>query len=160
MRTGATIDRQIHRRYATADSYTSEASPTTRRRRRYNTGHWRGDVGRHGRSEFALAHARPVSVKKYKSQTGQWLSSPDTTEPDFGLVASYREHRSEPDYKEKLLASLRSHIGNWVAIRGSEVLVSGNSARDVIGLLRERKLRADSLFRVPQDAKQENIGER
>lgn len=42
-------------------------------------------------------------------------------------------------------------ITRWVAVRGSEVLTSAESAREVITFLRERKLYAESVFRVPAD---------
>lgn len=153
------VHRQIHRRYAAMSARPAAPSLGLHARRR---GAFRREEHSkdQGRSPFVLVEARAVSANKYKSQYALWLEVWRSHEPESGLVANYKEHRSEPDYKEKLLAALRLHIGHWVAIRGAEVLVSGDSPRDVIQLLRDRNLRADSVFRVPRDAKQEIAGER
>jgi len=43
-------------------------------------------------------------------------------------------------------------VGEWVAIRGTEVLVGAPSAREVVGWLSEHRQHADSMFRVPGGA--------
>lgn len=46
---------------------------------------------------------------------------------------------------------LRPHIGEWVAVRGDDVLVGADSAAAVISWLSHHDRRADSIFRVPED---------
>lgn len=93
-----------------------------------------------------------TSANGYKKQYALWLESRQLREPPGSrLAAAYKEHRSELSPADELVSALRSHIGYWVAVRGSEVLTSAESARDVITFLRERRLFADSVFRVPAD---------
>jgi hypothetical protein len=49
-----------------------------------------------------------------------------------------------------LAEALRPFIGNWVAIRGAEVLVAAPSAGEVIRWLARHEQRADSMFKVPK----------
>jgi hypothetical protein len=50
--------------------------------------------------------------------------------------------------RDGLAEALRPFIGDWVAIRGAEVLVAAPSAGEVIGWLARHEQRADSMFRV------------
>jgi hypothetical protein len=152
--------RQIHRRYAATKVHSASPSLEMHARRPGTVRRGEGYHREQGQSPFVIVEARAVSARKYKSQYALWLEVSRSREPESGLAANYKEHRSEPDYKEKLLASLRLHVGHWVAIRGADVLASGNSPRDVIDFLRNRNLRADSVFRVPRDARQDTAGER
>lgn len=52
----------------------------------------------------------------------------------------------EPD---RLVEALRPFIGQWVAVRGDEVLVGARSPKEVVGWLTEHALVADSILRVP-----------
>ncbi|MEX1143136.1 MAG: hypothetical protein WD399_03905 [Thermoleophilaceae bacterium] len=45
---------------------------------------------------------------------------------------------------------LRPHIGEWVAIRGDEVLVGAGSPAEVIAWLSRHGEQAESMFRVPE----------
>lgn len=46
---------------------------------------------------------------------------------------------------DKLLAALRAHLGQWVAVRGDEVIASGEAPEDVLHSIWEQGLRADSV---------------
>ena len=69
------------------------------------------------------------------------------------------ERRSPNNGEEGMLDVLRRFTGQWVAIRGNAVIASGDSPRSLITSVRGRGLRADSVFRVPSDARQDNLGE-
>lgn len=49
-----------------------------------------------------------------------------------------------------LTEALRPFIGRWVAIRGDEVLVAGDSLEEIIDWLNQHQVRAQSMFRVPR----------
>lgn len=51
--------------------------------------------------------------------------------------------RPEPSVEE-----LRPFIGQWVAVRGAEVLVAAPSPKEVVGWLAKHQQRAQSMFRV------------
>lgn len=48
-----------------------------------------------------------------------------------------------------LVEALRPFIGEWVAVRGDEVLVAAPTPRDVVAWLTEHGQQAQSVFRVP-----------
>ena len=48
--------------------------------------------------------------------------------------------------------TLEPFVGQWVATKGPEVLVSAPEPRAVVGWLAEHRQTADSMFRVPSDA--------
>jgi predicted double-glycine peptidase len=50
-----------------------------------------------------------------------------------------------------MVARLRPHIGDWVAVKGEEVLVADSDPGRVIAWLSQHGMEADSLFRVPED---------
>lgn len=50
---------------------------------------------------------------------------------------------------EPLVEALRPFIGQWVAVRGDEVLVAAHSAKEVVAWLARHRQRAESMFRVP-----------
>ena len=50
--------------------------------------------------------------------------------------------------------ALRPFIGRWVATRGTEVLVAADTPAQVVSWLNQYGRRADSMFRVPDDAAQ------
>lgn len=75
----------------------------------------------------------------------------------FGAARRERRHVSpadgspsgerEPSSAERL----RPHIGQWVAVKDEEVLVGAPTPTEAIAWLSRHDLRADSLFRVPED---------
>ncbi len=54
-----------------------------------------------------------------------------------------------PDGLPSMAESLRPFIGQWVAVRGSDVLVAAPSPRQVVAWLAEHDQCAQSMFRVP-----------
>jgi hypothetical protein len=46
---------------------------------------------------------------------------------------------------------LRPHIGEWVAVRGEEVLVGAATPGEVLAWLSQHDQQADSMFRVPEN---------
>ncbi len=129
---------------------------------------------RRATSRSAQSHAlgthvgvNTVSANSYKSSHVLWfeadVAQPGPVSSSLGFSSEHRtwpnEHRTSRSTKEDLVAVLRRHIGSWVAIRGSSVIVSRNSPLAVVSFLREHNLRADSIFRVPKDARQEIPGE-
>jgi hypothetical protein len=50
---------------------------------------------------------------------------------------------------QALVEALRPFIGQWVAVRGDEVLVAAPSPKEVVAWLAQHDERAQSMFRVP-----------
>lgn len=46
--------------------------------------------------------------------------------------------------------ALRPFIGQWVAVRGDEVLVAAGSPKDIVSWLARHQQKAQSMFRVPE----------
>jgi hypothetical protein len=57
------------------------------------------------------------------------------------------------EHGELLVEALRKLTGLWVAIRDEQVMASATSPLEIVRMLRDRGLRADSVFRVPRDAR-------
>jgi hypothetical protein len=51
---------------------------------------------------------------------------------------------------QALADALRPFIGQWVAIRGHEVLVAADSPKEVVSWLARHQQRAQSIFRIPE----------
>lgn len=51
---------------------------------------------------------------------------------------------------QSLGEALRPFIGQWVAVRGDEVLVAAGSPKEVVSWLARHQQRAQSVFRVPE----------
>lgn len=51
---------------------------------------------------------------------------------------------------QTLADALRPFIGQWVAVRGEEVLVAADSPKEVVSWLARHQQKAQSLFRVPE----------
>jgi hypothetical protein len=49
-----------------------------------------------------------------------------------------------------LAEALQPFIGQWVAVRGDEVLVAADSAKEVVAWLARHQQKAQSMFRVPE----------
>jgi hypothetical protein len=78
----------------------------------------------------------------------------------LGFTAARTVHRRRPGHttqagarttvQPQLLAeALRPFIGQWVAVRGEEVLVASNSPAEVVSWLARHQQQAQSMFRVP-----------
>ena len=68
----------------------------------------------------------------------------------------YRAYRAQaggraraPGQRQPLAEALRPFIGQWVAVRGEEVLVAANSPAEVVSWLAQHHQQAQSMFRVP-----------
>lgn len=48
-----------------------------------------------------------------------------------------------------LVEALRPYIGQWVAVKGDEVLVGADSPKEVVAWLTRHDVTGDSMFRVP-----------
>lgn len=57
---------------------------------------------------------------------------------------------SEAAPSRTLAEALRPFIGQWVAVRGDEVLVAAHSPAEVVSWLARYQQRAQSVFRVPE----------
>jgi hypothetical protein len=68
--------------------------------------------------------------------------SPRITRPSAQARAAIR---SEP-----LAEALRPFIGQWVAVRGDDVLVAAGSPKEVVSWLARHQQQAQSVFRVPE----------
>lgn len=145
--------RRLSHRYAGTAEHTSATGTLALRSMRSDERH--GELpGRIRRSYLPIRDAT-TSASGYKNQYALWLESRQLREPGSRLEIAYKEHRSEPGHADELVSALRFHIGHWVAVRGSEVLITAESARDVVTFLRQRKLYADSVFRVPANPREE-----
>jgi hypothetical protein len=51
----------------------------------------------------------------------------------------------------RLATALRPLAGNWVAVKGDDVLVAADTPHEVLAWLSRHGRRADSMFRVPED---------
>lgn len=51
---------------------------------------------------------------------------------------------------QPLAEALRPFIGQWVAVRGDEVLVAAHSPKEVVAWLARHQQKAQSVFRVPE----------
>lgn len=51
---------------------------------------------------------------------------------------------------QPLAEALRPFIGQWVAVRGDEILVAAGSPREVVSWLARYQQKAQSVFRVPE----------
>jgi hypothetical protein len=65
--------------------------------------------------------------------------------------ASPADGSSSGEKERSSVERLRPHIGQWVAVKNEEVLVGAPTPAEVIAWLSRHDLRADSVFRVPED---------
>jgi siderophore synthetase component len=54
-----------------------------------------------------------------------------------------------PGQRQPLAEALRPFVGQWVAVRGEEVLVAASSPAEVVSWLAQHQQQAESMFRVP-----------
>ncbi len=80
------------------------------------------------------AHGREADVTRVAARAAGGRSAPDTAP------------RSRPSAE-----TLEPFVGDWVATKGTEVLVAAAEPRSVVGWLAEHGQQADSMFRVPSD---------
>lgn len=89
------------------------------------------------RSDFTTHHARRVL---------QRLGFPAARRIAPTVDARPPKARREPS---PLVEALRPYIGQWVAVKGDEVLVGAESPKEVVAWLTEHGQVGDSMFRVP-----------
>lgn len=101
------------------------------------------------RADFTTHQARRILTRLgfTAARTGgvraqQALSARRTGPSGLALA----ETPAEPPSRAEVL---RPFIGQWVAVRGGEVLVAASSPRQVVAWLAEHGQRAQSMFRVP-----------
>ena len=111
-------------------------------RRRYPPKQVLGEVTGLDRAEFTTHHARRIL-------TGLgFAAGRRSTEPAPPGPTRLRRDAPEPRPSAE---ALEPFVGQWVATKGSEVLVAAHEPRLVVGWLSEHGLEADSMFRVPAD---------
>jgi hypothetical protein len=59
--------------------------------------------------------------------------------------------RGQADARRDLAEALKPLAGQWVAVKGEDVMVAAASPHDVVAWLSRHDQRADSMFRVPED---------
>lgn len=64
-------------------------------------------------------------------------------------AAPRQEGAGAPGQRQPLVEALRPFIGQWVAVRGEDVLVAANSPAEVVSWLAQHHQQAQSMFRVP-----------
>lgn len=122
-------------------------------------------------SAFVVVHGRRYPARKVLSQAtgtpiGRFTSVQATNV--LGRLGFVTGDRPRQRRKAKLPAlgrpgpakrrgesalhhDLRAHVGEWVAVRGSELLAFGPDAKTVIAQLKERGEIADAMYKVPRD---------
>jgi hypothetical protein len=68
-----------------------------------------------------------------------------------GGAAPGQEGLGEPGKRRSLAEALRPFIGQWVAVRGEEVLVAANSPAEVVSWLAQHQQQAQAMFCVPAE---------
>jgi hypothetical protein len=101
------------------------------------------------RAEFTTHHARRI-LTGLGFPAGRRGSARERASSE--LSASARRRRGGDGVNVRPSAEvLEPFVGQWVATRGSEVLVAAEDPREVVGWLGEHRQQADSMFRVPRD---------
>jgi hypothetical protein len=105
------------------------------------------------RADFTSHHARRVLTRlgfpAGRAVTGRRHSLTSSTPPSATYGA---DERPAPPAE-----ALRPYIGQWVAVRGDEVLVAAPTPKEVVAWLSQHGQRAQSMFRVV-DTEQAVIG--
>jgi hypothetical protein len=107
------------------------------------------------RADFTSHQARRV-LMGLGFPVGRRESAPSNARGEGRLAqASSRRTASAAGAKEhrgrELAETLRSFPGQWVAVKDEELLVAAPTPKEVVGWLARHDLRADSMFRVPED---------
>ncbi len=101
------------------------------------------------RADFTTHHARRVLTRlgfpagRAVSSRGHRPATSGATTPPLAPAAQGTEMRPAPSAE-----ALRPYIGQWVAVRGDEVLVAAPTAKEVVAWLSQHGQRAQSMFRV------------
>lgn len=66
-------------------------------------------------------------------------------------IADRQSTSADGDRQPEPGVSFESLVGQWVALRGGELLVSSPRPADVVSWLATHRQRADTMFRVPED---------
>lgn len=113
------------------------------------------------RADFTTYQARRI-LHRLGFEVGRRRSSSSEAVPlGVGIAPGVVEVRTVGAARgnaERGVSTLREYVGQWVAVRGDEVLVSGASPQEVIRTLQRRDLTAESLFRVPLDPTRDVLG--
>jgi hypothetical protein len=105
------------------------------------------------RADFTSHQARRI-LMGLGFPAGRRPLTPRSADPEAGGFPAegfaYAGASSHADGDE-LAETLRPFRGQWVAVKGGELLVGAPTAQAVVGWLASHGLRADSMFRVPED---------
>jgi hypothetical protein len=77
--------------------------------------------------------------------------SPRVSQAASGATARVASNSTLREREHELAETLRSMRGEWVAIKDGELLVAASTPKELVGWLARHGLRADSMFRVPED---------
>ena len=91
------------------------------------------------RADFTTHQARRILAN---------LGFPVGRRPGAGHIARSRDETAPEPETEAPFAPL---VGEWVAMRGDEILVSAARPEDVVSWLARHGQKADTMFRVPDD---------
>lgn len=147
--------KRSHHRYSEVGMVSTAASPHLGNRLRSESTHNRAYLF----AEYPIAR-RTISAASYKGKPASWVES----ELQPAMLGAHprntfgERHPDEPKRRD-LAVALRKFTGTWVAIRGQEILASADGPLDLVNVLRDRGYRADSVFRVPRNAKEDILGE-
>jgi hypothetical protein len=98
-----------------------------------------------GRARQAVIGLRSVERDRISAALDRHL---DAWREDSHLAQSAKPITVERS-KLGLVDQLRSHIGQWVAIKGEDVVGAADTADDLVRWLRRHEQTADRMFRVP-----------
>jgi hypothetical protein len=97
------------------------------------------------RAEFTTHHARRIL-------TGLGFPAGRRAAQPVGEAVAPGARKPASGPARPSAEALEPFVGQWVATKGPEVLVSAPEPRAVVGWLAEHGKTADSMFRVPSDA--------
>jgi hypothetical protein len=97
------------------------------------------------RAEFTTHHARRI-LTGLGFPAGRRAPQPVAEATAPGAARKPASVRARPSAE-----TLEPFVGQWVATKGSEVLVAAAEPRAIVGWLAEHGQTADSMFRVPSD---------
>jgi hypothetical protein len=113
--------------------------------RRYPPKQVLGEITGLDRAEFTTHHARRILTG-----LGFAAGRRSTAAAPGDRAASKRARRPGRATRPSAEA-LEPFVGEWVATKGSDVLVAASDPQAVVSWLSEHGLKADSMFRVPAD---------
>jgi hypothetical protein len=106
------------------------------------------------RADFTTHQARRILTRLgfpagRLDQTSGRRSARATTSAGSARVAASQPVAESSGEPPTLVEALRPFVGQWVAVRGDEVLVAAPAPRQVVAWLTEHGQQAQSVFRVP-----------